>query len=43
MTKKQALRLKAFLVQVISHPNLSNVEKMDKVEEFVDRLVCENG
>lgn len=42
MTKDEATRLKAYLVQVVAHPHLSRVEKMEKVEEFIDKVAAEN-
>ena len=42
MTKKQADRLKAFISQIVTHPQLSDIEKMDKVEEIIDKIVSES-
>lgn len=41
MKKSQAIRIKAFMVQLISHPNLSSIEKMDKYDEFIDKIMNE--
>jgi len=42
MSKNQAAILKAYIVQVVSHPNLSNIEKMEKVESFIDKIANES-
>jgi len=41
MTKQQTARLKSYIAQTIAHPKLSNIEKMDKVEEFIDKVANE--
>jgi len=38
MTKSQTVRLKAYLLQIITHPHLTNIEKMCKAEKFIDKL-----
>ena len=43
MTKDEATRRKAYLVQVVVHPHLSNVEKMEKVESFIDKVAGESA
>ena len=38
MTHSQAARLKSYIAQLISHPKLSAVEKMELAEKFIDLI-----
>jgi hypothetical protein len=41
MTKKQISRLKSYIAQIVSHPNLSSIEKIDKASEYIDKIASE--
>ena len=43
MKKEQMIRIKAYMVQIIAHENLSDIEKMEKVERFIDKIAEEQN